>query len=62
MNIHAIGQNMLFGKVGHFLIILSFVTSLAASIAYFFATINRNDTSKSFPWINLGRKMFVLHA
>lgn len=62
MNIHAIGQNMLFGKVGHFLIILSFATSLAACIAYIFATINRNDTSKSFPWISFGRKMYILHA
>lgn len=62
MNIHAIGQNMLFGKVGHFLIILSFVTSLAACIAYFFATIFRNETSKSFPWINFGRKLYILHA
>ena len=62
MNIHAIGQNILFGKVGHFLIILSFVTSLAACIAYFFATIYRSDSSKSFPWINFGRKLFILHA
>ncbi|MFN8260074.1 MAG: cytochrome c biogenesis protein CcsA [Chitinophagales bacterium] len=62
MNIHAIGQNMLFGKVGHLLIILSFATSLAACIAYFFATLTRNDTSKSFPWISFGRKMYILHA
>ena len=62
MNIHAIGQHILFGKVGHFLIILSFVTSFAAFLSYFFATIFRNDTTKSFPWINFGRKLFILHA
>ena len=62
MNIHAVGQNILFGQVGHFLIILAFVTSLAACIAYFFATIYRADTSKSFPWINFGRKLYILHA
>ncbi|MFN8295421.1 MAG: cytochrome c biogenesis protein CcsA [Chitinophagales bacterium] len=62
MNIHAIGQNMLFGKLGHFLVILSFVTSLAACIAYFFATIYRNDTSKSFTWVSFGRKLYILHA
>lgn len=62
MNIHAIGQHILFGKVGHFLVILSFVTSLAACIAYFFATIYRNDTTKSCPWINFGRKLYILHA
>jgi len=62
MNIHAIGQHILFGKVGHFLVILSFVTSFAACIAYFFATIYRNDTTKSYPWINFGRKLYILHA
>jgi cytochrome c-type biogenesis protein CcmF len=62
MNIHAIGQHILFGKTGHLLIILSFVTSLAACLAYFFATIYRNDTAKSHPWISLGRRLYILHA
>lgn len=62
MNIHALGQHILFGKVGHFLIILSFVSSLAACIAYYIATINRNDVIKSHPWISFGRKMYILHA
>ena len=62
MNIHAIGQNMMLGKLGHLLVILSFATSLAACLAYFFATLNRNETKKSIPWIAFGRKMYVLHA
>lgn len=62
MNIHAIGQNMLFGKLGHFLVILSFITSLAACLAYFFATFFRAEQQKSYAWINFGRKAFVLHA
>jgi len=62
MNIHAIGQNMLFGKIGHFLIILAFATSLAACLAYLFATIYRDDTKKSISWVSFGRKMFILHA
>lgn len=62
MNIHAIGQNMLFGKVGHFLAILAFVTALAACISYFVATLYRNDTAKSSPWISFGRKLYILHA
>ncbi|MEZ5054455.1 MAG: hypothetical protein R2807_06790 [Chitinophagales bacterium] len=43
MNIHAIGENVLFGKLGHFLIILTFVTSLTAFVAYFLATTFRKD-------------------
>lgn len=62
MNIHAIGQHVLFGKLGHFLIILSFVSSLSAAIAYYFATIKRHQDQKAFPWISFGRKAFILHA
>ncbi|MDB5228556.1 MAG: cytochrome c assembly protein [Bacteroidota bacterium] len=62
MNIHAIGQHVLFGKAGHFLIILSFVTSLAACISYFIATIQRDNLSKSFLWISFARKLYILHA
>ncbi|HNK75361.1 MAG TPA: cytochrome c assembly protein, partial [Chitinophagales bacterium] len=62
MNIYAIGQNLLIGKVGHFLVILSFVAALAACLAYFFATTYRNDLSKSLSWKQFGRKAFVIHA
>lgn len=62
MNIHAIGENVLFGKLGHFLIILTFVTSLTAFVAYFLATTFRKDPQKSSAWISFGRKTFILHA
>ena len=62
MNIHAIGQNLMLGKLGHLLVILSFATSLAACLAYLFATLTRNEVKKSLPWIAFGRKMYVLHA
>ena len=62
MNIHAIGQNMLYGKVGHFFIIVAFVTSLAACLSYLFATLNREKQDQSFAWINFARKLFILHA
>lgn len=53
---------MLLGKVGHFLVILTFVSSLIAALSYFFATIHRQDTVKSFSWISLARKAYILHA
>jgi len=62
MNIYAIGENLLFGKVGHFLIILTLVTSLTASISYFLATTFRKNPEKSIPWVSFGRKLFILHA
>ncbi len=62
MNIHAVGPHMLLGKVGHFLVILTFVSSLIAALSYFFATIHRQDTAKSFSWISLARKAYIIHA
>ena len=62
MNIHAIGENLLFGKVGHFLVILAFATSFAAFLAYFFATVFRKDSTSSKNWIKFGRNAFILHV
>lgn len=62
MDIHALGQNMLYGKIGHLFIIIAFVTSLAACISYLMATLNREKQEESFKWISFGRKLFILHA
>ncbi|MEZ5027013.1 MAG: cytochrome c biogenesis protein CcsA [Chitinophagales bacterium] len=61
MNIHAIGENMLYGKVGHFLIIICFVASLTSFISYFLATFFRNDKATANAWISLARKAFIVH-
>lgn len=62
MNILAVGPHLLFGKIGHFLIILSFVAALSAFLAFLFATINKEDTLAYKTWISFGRKLFVLHT
>ena len=62
MDIHSLGQHVLFGKLGHFLIILSFVTSLAAAISFFLATRLQHTIDVSNSWISFGRKLFILHA
>jgi cytochrome c-type biogenesis protein CcmF len=51
---------MLSGKVGHFLVLLAFVASLAAFIAFFIAAYKPARSSAS--WISLARKFFILHA
>ena len=60
-SIEYIGEHLLPGKIGHFFTILSFVISLLAAAAYFFATQNRdNDSYKS--WRNIGRTSFIIHT
>lgn len=56
-----IGEHLLPGKLGHFFAILSFVVSLLATAAYFFATQNRNNDSYT-SWRNIGRTSFIVHA
>ncbi|WP_461787955.1 heme lyase CcmF/NrfE family subunit [Pedobacter sp.] len=60
MDIQFIGENLLPGKIGQFFIVLSFAASLLATIAYFFATQNKNIEDKS--WSKIGRVGFWLNG
>lgn len=61
MDIQYIGEQLLPGKLGHFAILLGFVASLMAAIAYFFAT-QRRDTEQFSTWRNIGRGAFLAHG
>ncbi len=56
-----IGEHLLPGKIGHFLIIFSFVCSILASLAYFFST-QRRALPEAKGWRNIGRTAFGLHG
>ena len=58
--IQYVGENLLPGQLGHFTVVLSFVGSLMAAVAYFFATNNRQNESFD-SWRNLGRLAFGVH-
>jgi cytochrome c-type biogenesis protein CcmF len=49
------------GDLGHFFVITSFVTALAAGFSYFTATIT-NDIAKAQQWKQNGATAFYLHA
>ena len=56
-----IGEQLLPGKLGHFFIVLSFVASLIATIAYFkAATVKTIDNARD--WKKLGRAAFIIDA
>jgi cytochrome c-type biogenesis protein CcmF len=59
--IQYVGENLIPGQLGHLAVVLGFVGSIMAAIAYFFATNNRNNESYD-SWRNLGRIAFGLHG
>ncbi|WP_293300557.1 cytochrome c biogenesis protein CcsA [Pedobacter sp. UBA4863] len=60
MDIQFIGENLLPGKIGQFFIVLSFGASLLSTIAYFFATNNKNLADRS--WTKIGRIGFWINS
>ncbi len=59
--IQYIGEHLIFGQIGHFLIVLAFVASLFSAISYFMATQKRN-TNQFTTWRAMGRLGFVVHG
>ena len=54
MDINFVGENLLPGQIGQFLVILSFGSALLATISYYFATIHKDDQS----WLRIARISF----
>jgi cytochrome c-type biogenesis protein CcmF len=57
MDIQYLGENLWPGKLGQFFVIISFVTALYSSIAYFFAQQKSDDS-----WKKLARASFYIHS
>lgn len=57
MNITYIGEELIWGKIGNLLVILTFTASLLSSAAYFMAVRSQDDN-----WKKLGRQSFALHS
>jgi cytochrome c-type biogenesis protein CcmF len=53
-------ENLLLGQIGHFLVLLSFIASLVAAIAYFSSAQSKLITNQS-DWQKLGRIAFFTH-
>ncbi|TDG36867.1 cytochrome C biogenesis protein [Pedobacter changchengzhani] len=59
MDIQFVGENLLPGKIGQFFIVLAFCASILSTVAYFFATKNKNLEDNS--WRNIGRLGFLVN-
>lgn len=60
MDIQFVGETLLPGKIGQFLIVLAFAASLLSTIAYFLATNNKN-LEESNSWRKIGRIGFLVN-
>ncbi|MEZ5043860.1 MAG: cytochrome c biogenesis protein CcsA [Saprospiraceae bacterium] len=60
-SIQYIGEHLWPGRIGHVAILLGFVGSLLAAIAYFFGT-QRENTLEGESWKKLGRAAFGIHG
>ncbi len=59
--IHYIGEHLLPGQIGQFAIVLGFVSSLLAAVAYFFAT-QRSEKAEFSNWRKIGRLSFLVQG
>lgn len=59
--IQYIGEHLLPGQLGRFTIILGFVASLLATLAYFFAE-QRKETAEAKGWLRMGRVGYITHG
>ena len=53
-----IGEHLAFGRLGHFFILLSLVSSLAASVSYFLST-QKKDLGEKKAWRSIARIFFI---
>lgn len=61
-SIQYIGEHLFPGQLGHFAILLSFVSSLLAAGAFFMATRQRQDAELALGWRRIGRISFGIHG
>jgi cytochrome c-type biogenesis protein CcmF len=62
MDVYASGPNAILGKIGHFMIILSFVAALVSTFAYGRIAVSGETAGRQRPWMSLGRMAYLLHG
>lgn len=62
MNIYAEGSNLIYGQIGHLLLITTFVAAIASSLSYYFAVKKSAAAAEASSWLKAGRNWFIIHA
>lgn len=58
--INYIGEELIWGDLGHFFVLLAFVAAILGTYSYFHGTTHKDIQERS-KWISLGRKAFITH-
>ncbi len=53
--------NLIFGQLGHLLIIISFIAVLLSMVSYIIGS-NSKNTNDKFSWLSLGRLTYIVHT
>ncbi len=59
--IQYIGEHLLPGQIGRLTIVLGFVASFLAAVAYFFAE-QKKETAEAHGWLKIGRWSYIIHG
>src|SRR5690554_5343719 len=62
MNIYAEGSNLIYGQLGHFFLITSFVAGIVSGLSYFLSVRNSDQPTVSHTWLKTGRYWFIAHG
>ena len=57
-----VGEHLLPGQIGRFALVLGFVASVIAAVAYYFATQRRENEVEASGWRKIGRAAFLVHG
>ena len=57
-----VGEHLFPGQLGRFAIVLGFVASIMAAVAYYFATQRRANEEEASGWRKIGRASFLIHG
>lgn len=60
--IQYVGEHLLPGKLGHFLVILGFFSAALSALSYYQATKKRNEFGYPPEWLKLSRGAFFIHT
>jgi len=60
--IQYIGEQLMPGQIGHFLVVVQFTAALLAAVAYALGTQTRHQPDIAFYWNKIGKNAYIVHG
>ncbi len=55
-------MNLLYGQIGHFLVLLSFISAIVATVSFYIASGSKSTIEQRTSWKRLGLISFIIHG